>query len=370
MRWTREEYIAHLTGEYTGKEFFTELFGPLVGLCQEWESQGASKAEQDLSAFGWDYVPHEFVGNCGAITGLEEKILEETDLHILSTDTMGRTQKLMKGRASVALPLSYPVKNFDDWKKIKHWYDFSEERVDKEELLRIKKLQDKGCLTVIYVPGGFDEPRQLLGEEELCVAYYDQPELIEDMLNTIGQNVLKVIERISDVLTIDNIFIHEDMAGKSGPLAGPLQVDEFIAPYYQKIWSEASRHGSKLFSQDSDGNMNPVMDNFIRAGVNIFYPFEPGSYMDIVETRKKYGKQFAIKGGINKYVLMEDKEAIKKELEYKICDLTKGGGIIFGLDHRIPNGVPIENYRFYVDYARQLLGLPKKEAEDFVRMAF
>jgi hypothetical protein len=37
------------------------------------------------------------------------------------------------------------------------------------------------------------------------------------------------------------------------------------------------------------------------------------------------------------------------------------GGMVFGLDHRIPGGTPIENYRFYVDYARELLGIPPRD---------
>ena len=36
----REQYIAHCNFEFTGRELFCELFGPLVGLDDEWRSQG------------------------------------------------------------------------------------------------------------------------------------------------------------------------------------------------------------------------------------------------------------------------------------------------------------------------------------------
>jgi hypothetical protein len=45
---------------------FSELFGPLVGLSQEWTAQGASREELDLTAFDWDYVP--YVGPAWPIT--------------------------------------------------------------------------------------------------------------------------------------------------------------------------------------------------------------------------------------------------------------------------------------------------------------
>ncbi len=171
-------------------------------------------------------------------------------------------------------------------------------------------------------------------------------------------------------MTIDDLAVHEDMAGKSGPLIGPGQIREFITPYYLKIWNEVRRNGGKLFSQDSDGNMNAVIDAFLEAGVNVMYPFEPGSGMDMVAARKKYGKRLAIKGGIDKYALRGSKDDIRRELEYKLCDTMQGGGAVFALDHRIPNGVPIENYRYYVRLARELLGLPAASESPFVRMAF
>ncbi|MEN8230437.1 MAG: hypothetical protein ABFS38_19905 [Bacteroidota bacterium] len=34
------------------------------------------------------------------------------------------------------------------------------------------------------------------------------------------------------------------------------------------------------------------------------------------------------------------------------------GGTIFGLDHRIPNGTSLENYRYYVNRGREIPGLP------------
>jgi len=147
MVWNREEYIAHMTFEYTGKEMFTELFGLLVGLDNEWKSQGATPDELDLSAFGWDSVPFTWAGGyTGAIPGITPYVLEDNAEYTISVDYMGRKQKLIKSSATIPLPMEYPVKNFDDWLKIKHWYAFDESRVDIEQLKEVKKLQNKGFL--------------------------------------------------------------------------------------------------------------------------------------------------------------------------------------------------------------------------------
>ena len=371
MIWNREQYIAHCNFEFTGREFFCELFGPLHTLEAEWRRQGATEKEIAMTAFDWDYVMRTGLsGSIGAITGKSTVILEDTPEYTISIDRMGRKQKLIKKSATIPLPMEYPVKCMDDWLKVKHWYEFSENRIDVEKLKHQKELHDKGYLTLISIPGGFDEPRQLMGEEDLCIAYYDDTELIEDMMTTFTDTALKVLERVGEIVPIDNLCVHEDMAGKSGPLIGPNLISGFIAPYYQKVWDCARSYGAKIFSQDSDGNMNPIIDAFLDCGVNCFFPLEPAAGMDIVEIRKKYGNKMCLKGGIDKHVLRRDKDAIRAELEYKMSDVMLGGGTIFSLDHRIPNGVSIENYRFYVEYGRKLLGLPPISGEGWGRMAF
>ena len=122
-----------------------------------------------------------------------------------------------------------------------------------------------------------------MGEEGLCIALYEQPELVHDILNTIGETALKVLERVSSRVQVDQLDVHEDMAGKSGPLVGPKQISEFIKPYYRRIWDMLQSRGARIFSQDSDGNMEPVIDAFLDAGFNCMYPMEPAAGMDIVK---------------------------------------------------------------------------------------
>ena len=371
MIWRREQYIAHCQYQFTGREMFCELFGPLHVLEKEWLKQGATEKEINMTAFDWDYVLKTHLAvNTGPLTGMEPVILEDTPEYTISIDALGRKSKLCKDTATIALPLEFPVQTMDDWMKIKHWYTFSEDRIDYEKLKEQKMLHDLGYLTLFPFCGGFDECRELMGEENLCIAYYEEPELIHDILSTIADTTLQVMERVGEIVPIDNLIVHEDMAGKSGPLVGPLQVKEFIAPYYRKIWDAAKAYGAQLFSQDSDGDMTPVMDAFIDCGVQCFYPAEPVGGMDMVQLRKKYGKQIYFKGGIDKHALRYGKEAIRKELEYKMSEPMLGGGTIFALDHRIPNGVLLDNYRYYVNLGREILGLGPIQNEGWERMAF
>ena len=345
----REEFLDHMTFERNERPLFTEIFGPIIGLKEEWEEQGASAAELVFSAFRYRCSDKGMVPvTTGRLGGEPEVVLEETDEHILSRDGLGRTMKQIKGYATLPLPLDYPVRTMDDWLKIKPWYEFSEARLGGDwEAVARRHMSDDRVLTAT-IPGGFDEPRQLLGEEGICLAYYDDPELMHDILDTIGATAVSVLDRVSATVPVDVLFVHEDMAGKSGPLAGPAQVKEFIAPYYLRVWDMLQERGTRLFDQDSDGDMNSVLEPFVDAGVNCMHPIEPAAGMDMVAIRRQFGRRLAFYGGIDKHVLRGTEEEIVAELEYKIPPMIESGGCVLALDHRIPNGTPLDSYRFYI----------------------
>lgn len=370
MIWKRDQYLSYMAFEDVGRTLFCELFGTLPQTEAEWRAQGATEEEINLSAFGFDSVEYVWIPAHAGILPQTPRVIEETADFRIATDEYGRKTKLIHRSASIPLPLEYPVKDAGDWERIKPRYEFSLDRVDHKALFALRKRRDEGALILANLPGGFDEPRQLMGEEALCIAFYDEPEMIRDMLGTMADTALRVFEMVCEVCPIDQVHIHEDMAGKTGPLIGPNTVSEFITPYYRRVFSAMKNQGASLFSQDSDGNMLPVIDVFLESGLNCMYPFEPQAGMDLVQAREKYNKRLAIKGGLDKFALRRGKEDIRRELEYKFTHCTVHGGVAFGLDHRIPNGVSIENYRYYVATAREMLGLEPARCEKHVRMAF
>ena len=159
----RQEYLDHLTFVSNKRPLFIELMGPIIGLKEEWIAQGATPEELDLSAFKYRQAINGKIDvNTGWQGGEEqEEILEETDEHIIIRDRMGRKGKLCKQSASIPLPLDYPVKNMDDWLKIKHHYEFSESRFGKDWEADAQQYLQDGKVVVVRIPGGFDGPRQL-----------------------------------------------------------------------------------------------------------------------------------------------------------------------------------------------------------------
>lgn len=373
MMFRREDYLELMTFGRTGRPMFVELFGLLVGLDREWRGQGATDEEIALTAFDWDFVR---VVPCGGVTGVhhgfDPVILEEDDEILIQRDALGRRVKLIKASATIPLPMDHPVRDMDSWLAVKPFFEFREDRVDPDAVRQAKEAQAEGALVVASIPGGFDIPRELMGEELACRCYYEQPELMQDILSTLRSTALQVLERVTDHLVIDQLSVHEDLAGKPGPLIGPRQVREYLRPYFRDVWDLVSSRGTRLFDMDSDGNVHSILDSLLECGLNSMHPMEPAAGMDVVEIRKRYGSRLAIRGGIDKHVLRQGTAAIRAELEYKLQPMMREGGIAFGLDHRIPNGTTIEQYRYYVDLGREILGLPPRSPgrTGWQRMAF
>jgi len=352
----REEYLDHMTFRANRRPLFTEIFGPLVGLKQEWAAQGAAPEELDLSAFPFRCAQFGYLPvTTGWVGEDREEILEETDEIVLARDSRGRLVKVYKQTATLPLPLEYPVKTMDDWLRLKPHYAFHENRIGADVHRRAQELVAAGRVVTVGIPGGFMEPRELMGDAELCVAYYEQPELVHDIMQTLSDTAFRTLERATRDAPVDQLEVPEDLAGKSGPLVSPRIVQEFIAPYYRRIWEMVSERGARIFAQDSDGNTEAVIPAFLEAGVNVMYPMEPAAGMDIVKLRQQYGDRLAFIGGIDKHVLRRSKDEIVAELERKIPPLVRTGGCVFGLDHRIPNGTPLDHYRFYIEKAWEIM---------------
>jgi len=352
----REYFLDYMTYKRPLKPIFIEIFGLLVGLDQEWAAQGATPEEISLEAFDLDRIKtFRIPTNTRILNGFKEEVLEETDEYIIRRDKMGRTLKLCKDYATIPLPMDFPVRNMEDWERIKPEFLYSPERLAQDWLAKTKAAKQEGAVIFFSMPGGFDIIRDLMGCENACLAFYEQPELVEDILKTVGDTVAKLAEEVLAQVSIDVLDMHEDFAGRSGPLIGPNLFNKYLKPYYRRIWDMVSAQGTPLFRVDSDGNLNPILDALMDAGVNFIYPCEARAEMDVVALRKKYGCELRLLGGIDKMALRGNKEDIDRELQSKLPYMINSGGYIIGLDHRIPNGVPVENYRYYVRRVREMI---------------
>ncbi len=326
---------------------------PWKDTLRRWSREGLPPGMDYEEYLGIDILKSEYAGlNTGPYPGFEERIISETQNEIIKTDNYGRVVKVFKDQTSMPEWLEFPVKNKNDLEKIiKEHFDLSrmEERwpEDWEEKLKIWKNPERDY--IIFLDGGcyYGILRNLAGVEHASYLFYDAPELVEELFERINIICLEGLKRILPYLEIDYLGFGEDIAYKTSTLISPEMFERFLLPRYRKVVEFARKYGCDITLYDSDGNLNPFMELYFKAGINGFLPCEVAAGMDPVVLRKKYGKRIRMIGGIDKRVLSRSKEEIKKELMRKV-DLIKEGGYIPKIDHSVSADIPWDNFVYYL----------------------
>ncbi len=199
--------------------------------------------------------------------------------------------------------------------------------------------------------GFFGSLRNMLGVENLCVAFYDQPRLIERMMEERADRLIEITAEVLQHTRFEVFWFWEDMAYKGGPLVGPALFRKFAFRHYERVCGWLRQQGIQHIGLDSDGDIRTLIPLWLEAGIDHLWPFEVQSGMDVVAVRKEYGHRLGIVGGIDKRVLSGGGEAMRKEVD-RVMPLVEQGGYIPELDHSVPPDVSWKNFCDYIAYLK------------------
>jgi hypothetical protein len=283
-----------------------------------------------------------------------EETLEETTRYRLYRNTRGVTLREMKDNVSMPHFVSYPIRNRADYLALRdRLVGLGENRLPDhwEQDVPYFRQQERDILGV-HIDGFFGYPRELMGVQNLLLAFYDDPELIEmitaDHLDLVKGLYRRVIEEVRP----DYGFIWEDMSYKNGPLISPAMFRRFLLPAYQELTAFLREMGIRIILVDSDGNVERLIPLWLEGGVTGLLPFEVRAGMDVLSVRSRY-PQLQIIGGIEKHRLEAGKAEIDAELARVLPTMLSRGRYAAALDHWVHSEIPLENFRYYVDAVRR-----------------
>jgi len=324
-------------------------FQPWGEAWERWR-QASGDPELDLARrFGFDASFASPAVTYGMYPAFERRVLEENDRFVIWRDERGITKRDRRDGQSMPEFLDYPVKTPEDWERLKA------ERLRLDEPGRITQdwdafralLRETGAAVQVggYPFGAFGAPRDLMGDEELLVAFCEEPGMVHDMIDHLAALWISLYERVAAEVPIDHIHIWEDMSGRQGSLISPAMVETFMMPAYDRIADFAKAHGVRLISVDTDGDCSELVPVMMRHGVNMFFPFEVQAGNDILAYRAQY-PTLGIMGGLDKRALADSREAVDAEIARAEAMLAHGR-YVPAFDHLIP---PDARWALY-DYA-------------------
>ncbi|WP_041643901.1 uroporphyrinogen decarboxylase family protein [Mahella australiensis] len=147
------------------------------------------------------------------------------------------------------------------------------------------------------------------------------------------------------------MLTYTDIAYKNGPIFSPTFLRKEFFPRLKRLNDTYHEAGVKCLFH-SDGNLMPIMDDLVAAGIDGINPMEVIAGMSIKEVRQRYGHKIFITGGIDVSQLMafgtpeEVRQACVQAIEY-----AGGIGYFLGSTTELHPDIPAENILAMVEVA-------------------
>jgi hypothetical protein len=258
--------------------------------------------------------------------------------------------------------IKFPIENRDDWKRYKDRLDPSTASRQQDWKKIGEECRHESRPVGLHFGSFFGWPRDWIGFENIALMCYDDRPLVEEIVETITQLMEHQLKLALAEVQIDFASGWEDICFRNGPLISPAMFSEIVIPRVRRVMNLLRQGGCDVIWTDCDGDVRPLVPLWLEAGLNCMFPLEvhPGS--DPVELRAKYGRQILLRGGIAKYELAKGRAEIRAELK-RVEKVFEDGGYIPHGDHRIPEDVPYDNYRYYIKEKLNMMGWKKNEID-------
>lgn len=336
-------------------------FGYWAETLPEWHKQGLPEHIKN------ERTAYEFFGienwrgvwcNVGLKPGFKEETVEESEDYRIYRDGNGALCKInRKGHKSIPHYIEFGLKDRNDWERYK-------ERLDPNDPGRLPENWDElvdayntsDVPVSVNIGSMIGVPRNWIGFENIALMTYDEPELLEEIIEHLCVVSCTVLEKVLKDVSVDFGAGWEDICFNSGPIVSPAFMREVVLPRYKRITDVLKKHGTHLCWTDCDGNITPIADIFMEGGINCMFPVEVHGGTDPVALREQYGTDMRFQGGFCKMMFLNGPDAVEQELQ-RILPVVQEGGFVPGVDHRVQADAPLATYMYYMKRKRELFNV-------------
>jgi len=163
---------------------------------------------------------------------------------------------------------------------------------------------------------------------------------LDRMTDFHAEFVRRLLEASPDVPQY--VFFNDDLCTQRGPFFRPSMYEEFVLPRVKRVSDICHRHGRR-FIQHCCGSVRDLMPLFIRAGIDLIHPVQPGAEgNDVRELRRKFGRFIVLFMGMNMQGFMRTaKPREVTDFYRRLADDFSDGGLVLNI-WCMPD-IPLEN---------------------------
>ena len=221
-----------------------------------------------------------------------------------------------------------------------------------------RRLAEENQFAIMATPWllfPFERAFAMQGMEAFFVNMVTSPDFACALLEKIAAYCKQLMGPFLEELgnNVDIIKIGDDLGTQESLLISPKMYRQMLKPVHADFISFIkSRTKAKVFFH-SDGDVTPLIDDFIEIGVDILNPIQTsaGSMSDLPALKKRFGNNIVFCGGIDSHHVLPhgSVEDVRQEVRRVMQILGPGGGCMIGAVHTVMNDVPPENVLAMVD---------------------
>lgn len=233
------------------------------------------------------------------------------------------------------------------WDAITLWHPWG--GPDQRECLRIAK-RELGSEILIggYIGESIHSIDTTHDFDQFSDDLYEHPEKIHAQALVMSDNAIREGREMLEA-GADFVNLVSDVAFNGGPFISPPMFREFVIPYMHRHIPALKAEGL-IVIQHSDGNLMPILEDWISSGPHMLHSLDPMAGMDMAEVKRlTYGK-VALMGNVQCNLLQDGPDdAIITSARYALMNGAPGGGYIFSSSNTIFPGLPLRHYKLMLD---------------------
>lgn len=225
-------------------------------------------------------------------------------------------------------------------------YQWSDPQLGNYEIYeRLSDYLPEGMKLLGFSTGGIlENATDIVGFENLCRLYLEDPDLTFEVFENIGKRLLDFYSIVSSIDSVGACVVNDDWGFKTQTMFPPEMMQKYIFPYTKKI-VQAIHDNGKPAILHSCGNIKHIMDVVIDdLKLDGKHSFEDGIY-PVEDAYDWWHNRIAIIGGIDVDFLCRKTPREVFNRSIKMLEKTfDTGGYALGSGNSIPHFVPVENY--------------------------
>jgi len=198
----------------------------------------------------------------------------------------------------------------------------------------------------------------LLGMENMYLKMYDQPGLIDAVLEHVVDYYAAVSRNIFDAAAevIDVFFIGNDFGSQQGPLLSEAMFRRFMLPHLKRLVDLGHDYNLKVMLHCC-GGFAELIPAMIEIGLDGLHAVQPSCRgMDLARLKADFGEKILFNGAIDSHhVLIKGTvEFVRRQTRQALEIMKPGGGYVAGASHdTILEETPLENVLAMFDAIRE-----------------